>query len=262
MTAADALIRSLSISPLLVGDLPEAAQFDRELLSSSVDSIELDFDQKLGHLYEDALASLLASSPNVELIEKNLQVQESKHSTVGELDFLIRQPDGLLTHLELAVKFYLAVKTKDGIVYPGPDSRDNYNRKIERLMSHQLTLTRRYKDRLKPEYRNAAITVKQLIYGCMFDHIDQVEPSLPPFCNPDCRRGKWLHQSALTDYFPGESQFELVPKYLWPVPFEFLKELPLEKWQPSDPVSRCQLVRVNGFDCPYFIAPDDFPKQS
>ena len=83
---------------------------------------ELDFDQKLGHLYEDALASLLVSSPGVELVEKNLQLQQNKHSTVGELDFLIRMPDGLLVHLELATKFYLAVKTC--LLYTSPSPRD------------------------------------------------------------------------------------------------------------------------------------------
>ena len=262
MTAANALIRSLLVSPLLVGDLPDADQFNRELLSPSVDSIELNFDQKLGHLYEDALAILLESSPKVELLEKNLQVQESRHSTAGELDFLMRPVDGVITHLELAVKFYLAVKTGDSFTYPGPDSRDNYDRKIDRLLSHQLTLTKRYKDHLKPEYRAAEVAVKQLVYGCLFDHISEVEPSLPRFCNPDCRRGKWLHHSEVADCFSQESRFEWVPKHLWPVPFEFLNGLQLDEWLPSESVSRCQMVRVDGLVCPFFIAPDEFPKQS
>jgi len=111
VTPANALVQSLLVSPLLVGDLPNATRFDRALLGSPDFVSELDFDQKLGHLYEDALASLLVSSPGVELVEKNLQLQQNKHSTVGELDFLIRMPDGLLVHLELATKFYLGLLT-------------------------------------------------------------------------------------------------------------------------------------------------------
>ena len=87
MTAANALIRSLLVSPLLVGDLPDADQFNRELLSPSVDSIELNFNQKLGHLYEDALAILLESSPKVELLEKNLQFKRVSIQRRASLTF-------------------------------------------------------------------------------------------------------------------------------------------------------------------------------
>ena len=87
MTPGDALVQSLLVSPLLVGDLPNADRFDRALLGSPDFVSELNFDQKLGHLYEDAMASLLIASPRVELVEKNLQLQRDRHSTVGELDF-------------------------------------------------------------------------------------------------------------------------------------------------------------------------------
>ena len=210
MTPADALVQSLLVSPLLVGDLPNAARFDRALLDAPGLVVgELNFDQKLGHLYEDAMASLLVSSPRVELVEKNLQLQRCKHSTVGELDFLIRAADGLLIHLELATKFYLAVKLGDEVSYPGPDSRDNYDRKIDRLLSHQLTLVKRYKDCLPLEYRDSDIVVRQLIYGCLFDHVSEADLSRPRFCNRDCRRGKWLHRSELAEWFSGETVFEL-----------------------------------------------------
>ena len=212
MTISDAIFQSLLASPLLVGDLLGAARFGRHGLVAPAVSVELNFDQKLGHLYEDALAAVFASSPSIELLEQNLQIQESIHSTVGELDFLIRDANGTLTHLELATKFYLAVKTDSGIVFPGPDSRDNYDRKIQRLLSHQLTLTERHKANLPPAYRDEEIIVKQLIYGCLFDHISEVDLSCPEFSNPECRRGKWLHRSELADHFSNDSQFFLIPK--------------------------------------------------
>ena len=263
MTPADALVQSLLVSPLLVGDLPNAARFDRALLDAPGLVVgELNFDQKLGHLYEDAMASLLVSSPRVELVEKNLQLQRGKHSTVGELDFLIRAADGLLIHLELATKFYLAVKLGDEVSYPGPDSRDNYDRKIDRLLSHQLTLVKRYKDCLPLEYRDSDIVVRQLIYGCLFDHVREADLSRPRFCNRDCRRGKWLHRSELAEWFSGETVFEFVPKSLWPVPFNLLEGLALERWDPAAPVERCQMIRVAGQDGAFFVAPDEFPKQT
>lgn len=253
-----------------MGDLPNAARFDRDLLGGpavkrlleDADPVQLNFDQKLGHLYEDALASLLSVSTGVELLEKNLQIQESKHSTVGELDFLLRTPDDLLIHLELATKFYLAVKADDGVAYPGPDSRDNYDRKIDRLLSHQLTLVQRYKNCLPVAYRDSEIVVKQLIYGCLFDHVHAIEVSLPRFCNPGCRRGKWLRHSEVAEWFSEGAVFELVPKCLWPVPFDLLGQVELERWDPVEPVDRCQMIRVKGQVGAFFVAPDEFPKQT
>lgn len=262
MTTSDSIFQSLLASPLLVGDLPNAARFSRHGLVAPAGSVELNFDQKLGHLYEDALATVFASSPDIQLVQQNLQIQESIHSTVGELDFLIRDASGTLTHLELATKFYLAVKTELGVAFPGPDARDNYDRKIQRLLSHQLTLTERHKAHLPAEYREAGIVVKQLIYGCLFDHISTARRSIPKFSNPQCRRGKWLHHAELADHFSNDSQFDLIPKHLWPVPVEFLQTIPLEKWQPKKFVDRCVMLRINGHACPYFVAPNEYPKQS
>ena len=261
MNTSIALIQSLLESPLLVGDLPDAARFNRQSLIASDCCVELNFDKKLGHLCEDAFASLLASSPDIELLEQNLQIQQNIHSTVGELDFLIRESNGKLTHLELAAKFYLAVKADHGIYFPGPDSRDNYDRKIQRLLTHQLTLTDRHRGDLPPDYRDADIVVKQLIYGCLFDHITETQSSFPEFINPDCRRGKWLRHSELADHFTEQTRFQLIPKHLWPVPIELLEEIPLETWYRETPVDRCQMLRVNGEVCPYFVAPDEYPKQ-
>jgi hypothetical protein len=256
------LIRSLLDSPLLVGDLPMAAQFDRRGLSASTDIIELNFDQKLGHIYEDALASLLTSSSDIELVERNLQIRTDIHTTVGELDFLIRRSGGTLTHVELATKFYLAIETEDGFAYPGPDARDNYQNKIERLLSHQLTLIERYKSDLPAAYRDETIDVKQLIYGCLFDHIGQTKRGSPPFCSPTCRRGKWLRHGEVPDHFPANSQFNLIPKYFWPVPTERLTNIKLERWYSSEPFERCVMICVEGDSLPYFVTPNEYPNQS
>jgi hypothetical protein len=257
---SDALIQSLLVSPLLVGELPDAERFDRQSLVAPAQGDALNFNQKLGHLYEDALASVLDSSPDFELLERNLQIQQDAHSTLGELDFLIRGSDGQLTHLELATKFYLAVKDNNGVRFPGPDSRDNYDRKIRRLLSHQLSLTKRHKSVLPPAYREAHIAVKHLIYGCLFDHISDRQMNSPAYINPECRRGKWLRNKEVAGHFSDETEFYHIPKHLWPVPITLLEDIPLKKWRPDTPVDRCQMLRIAGADCPYFIAPDEYPQ--
>lgn len=127
------------MSPLLVGDLPEAKCFCRSILRRPEVLPDLNLRQKLGHLFEDALASLLVASHKVDLLHQNLQLRDENRTTVGEMDFLIRhRSNSALVHLELATKFYLAVETPSGITLPGPDARDNYFRKLARLRDHQL----------------------------------------------------------------------------------------------------------------------------
>ena len=182
---ANALLRSLLESPLLIDELPEAPSLSRSHLALPNPIPALNLNQKLGHLYEDTLAILLRESTTLDLLEKNLQIRKDIHATVGELDFLLREKStGNLIHLELATKFYLAVDSPDGLTLPGPDARDNYHRKLTRLRNHQLTLPSRFQDHLPETYRNEAIETRQLIYGCLFDHIHAGQLANPEFISP------------------------------------------------------------------------------
>ena len=88
---ANALLRSLLESSLLIDDLPEAPSLSRSHLALPNTIPALNLHQKLGHLYEDALAILLRESPTLDLLEENLQIRKDIHTTVGELDFLLRE---------------------------------------------------------------------------------------------------------------------------------------------------------------------------
>lgn len=276
-----ALFQSLVHGPLLVGDLPEAATFPYRQLGVPTDSdgSDLNLSQKLGHLYESALAVLLKASPRFDLLALNLQLQRDAHTTVGELDFLLRDlSDGKLIHLELATKFYLAVRTEAGWELPGPDARDNYFRKIRRLREHQLVLTAKHRAVLPREYRDEPIEVRQLIYGCLFERIpaddvsvhasaasvdDWEKPSnVTPlkFLNLSGRRGRWLSIEQCRDYFPPDADLRVIPKTLWPVPLEFLEQIPLEPWTARAQVERCVMLRADGDLTPYFVTPSGYPE--
>ena len=258
----DALLKSILEGSLLVGDLPESKCFCRSTLRRPQVLPDLNIRQKLGHLFEDALASLLVASSKVDLLEQNLQLLDEDRTTVGEMDFLIRKhSDNALVHLELATKFYLAVETPSGLALPGPDARDNYFRKLARLRDHQLQLPRKFRFCLPPKYRSDSITTQQLVYGCLFDHVEASQTSRPEFVLDNCRRGKWIHQQDCERYFGSDSKFELVPKALWPVPFELLEDVKLEPWTPQGSLDRCLMVRVEHDLTPYFIAPANYPNQ-
>ena len=281
-----ALFRSLVEGPLLVGDLPEAETFpyrDLSIPATVSSDARLNLQQKLGHLYESALAVVLEASPRFDVLACNLRIQKDAHTTIGELDFLLRDlsNDDQLIHLELATKLYLAVPTGEGegkglgFTLPGPDARDNYFRKIQRLREHQLILADKHRATLPAEFRDQPIVARQLIYGCLFDPVpvdDHVRPRVPPvpldepqfaspeFLNPQCRRGRWLTIDQCSEHPPSETEFHIVPKTLWPVPLEFLEGFPLERWTPQTPVDRCVMLRVNDDTVPYFVAPSGYPK--
>lgn len=255
-----ALLESIIHCPLLIEKLPEASAFPREHLSIPNEFPDLNPAQKLGHLYEDALTILLKNSRAHTLVEKSLQIQKDIHTTVGEVDFLLRNNDSSqLIHLELATKFYLGVETPTGILLPGPDARDNYERKLSRMREHQLQLGHRYHNFLPAEYRKENLEVFHLIFGCIFDHIAAASTISPQFISPNCRRGKWLHLSEIGEHFPGSTTFQVIPKRLWPVPLALLDKFQFDEWTPAPHSHHCVMIRVPGDETSYFIAPDGYP---
>jgi len=227
-TTTEALLKSILAGPLLLGDLPESKSFCRSKLELPATIPNLNLQQKLGHLFEDALASMIAASDRVELLEQNLQLRDEELKTVGELDFLLKaHSTPTLIHLELATKFYLAVDTPNGITLPGPDARDNYYRKLARMRDHQLQLPDKFRSCLPPEYEHIPIETQQLVYGCLFAHVDTLEAFTPEF-----------------------------------VPLEFLDDIDLEPWNPKEPIDRCLMIRTVNAPTPFFIAPVGYPNQA
>lgn len=254
------ILQSLIDSPLLLGDLPEASAFDQGALVLPGVIPALNLDQKLGHLYEEALAVLLDASPFCELLARNLQIHEPGKPTIGEIDSLLRDlRTGELIHLELATKFYLAVETREGLLLPGPDSRDNFYRKLHRLRTHKLILAKKHRSALPMEFQEEPITARHLIHGCIFDHIHSDTPAAPEFTSPLRCRGRWLTITELPIHFSPGTTFEIIPKPLWPVPPYGFADVPLMPWIPTAEIPRCVMIRVDGESLPFFVTPANYP---
>ncbi len=256
------IFRALCETPQFLNDLPEADAFDRTGLSLPDVCEPLSMAQKLGHLYEDGLRVLLEQSKQYELLEHGLQLQEGRHKTRGELDFLFRDHNsGELIHLELAVKFYLAIEGPVGLLLPGPNSRDNYYNKLERLRSHQLTLTQRFAHLLPAVYQAESISVKHLVIGRLFDHVTAASQAQPKYLNPGAQRGVWLRQSEYPAHFLHQESLLEIPKPLWPVDLAAIPDEELSPFDLKAPLTRCTLVKVPQLDYPVFLAPDIYPQQ-
>jgi len=265
-TTITALLESLQQAPLLVGDLTEAKCFERALLAGATPQVGISLQQKLGHLYEDVLEALLDASDQVERIASHVQVSDVDGRTLGELDFLLRDvADGCYIHLELAVKFYLAVEQAGEWHFPGPDPRDNWLRKLERLRSHQLVMSQTPQARrlLQERFGVESVKVRQLIYGCIFYPMSQTSRPLPQAVDPESRSGRWLYLSEWERFFSGVDYVHPVPKALWPVEMsaalkEQLTSVSVATLK-ADAQERCTLfVPSDGVEA-IFLVPDSWP---
>lgn len=261
-----ALLASLRNAPLLVGDLPEAASLDRSLLGSAEQDVVLNENQKLGHLYEDALCLMLQASDRLELLGDHVQVFDVGGITLGEMDTILKdRVSACFLQLELAVKFYLGVRTADGWEFPGPDPKDNWPRKLQRLRVRHFALAERpeAKALLRERWGIDRIEVRQLIYGCLFYPMNSDICPLPEGVRADCRKGRWLYEKDWGRFFGDVMQVHLVPKYLWPVELtsELRGTLPrvsvLELRASAK--QRCVMFALPDSAEPYFLVPDRWP---
>lgn len=215
------LADSLLQANLLGGRLDAFRAFDRDHFDALTVQEPFNFSQKLGHLYEDVLRALIEHSKYVDLLDSNVQIYKSgeggARETLGELDYVL-DVDGRFVHLELAVKFYLAVENEEGLQWVGPDARDSWMKKRLRMLSHQFRLPQSVQARVLLESRWGIdiLNTHHLIYGCLFDRIGGTKA---PAGNvqEDCHRGFWLKRDEWGKHFSKTDDLWFMPKHLWPV---------------------------------------------
>lgn len=259
------LLKSFKQAPLLLGDVPEARVFDRSLLDGPTDSGDIDFKQKLGHLYEDGLEVLLKGSIGIRHLVSHLQLMDGCGRTLGEFDFLVvDESRRQAIHLELAVKFYLAIQIEGKWQFPGPDARDNLQRKVDRMRSHQLVLSQRPEAQalLLERFEIDKIEVRHLVYGCLFYPMTCQAHMLPEAVNPDCRKGRWLYVSEWSQHFDLDERLSVIPKPLWPVEINQMQRDEMEVVSVAALIAlareRCTMFVTDGSCEPIFLAPDDW----
>ncbi|MBC8288785.1 MAG: DUF1853 family protein [Planctomycetes bacterium] len=176
-------------------------------------------EYRVGRYFERLVLFYLKHVRKVEIVASGLQLQEDGQ-TVGELDFVFRDESGQLQHWETAVKFYLHFPgaSKCGSHFIGPDSRDNFETKLQRIFEHQLPLSgRRFPDIAE---RHA------FVKGRVFYHPEHLPPqTLPAQLSPDHLRGVWIYRrelswlSRITETSCGqEARAKVLSKPFWLAP--------------------------------------------
>ena len=208
----------------------------------------------------------LSRSSDLSLLASHLQVIDGEGVTRGEMDFLVRDETSRSDfQLELAVKFYLAHRTEEGWCYPGPDPRDNWQRKLERMRTHQLRLTelREAGDLLMERFGITQPAVRQLIYGRLFLPIGEEEMVLPEAMRPGGLRGYWLRRAQWPEWMESAQGLRVISKPLWPALLsrEVVDRLPpvsqIELFQMTQ--ERCTMFVSNDSQEPFFLVPDTWP---
>ncbi|SFR80657.1 hypothetical protein SAMN05216203_3101 [Marinobacter daqiaonensis] len=152
---------------------------------------------RLGHYFERLYQCLLTDLLRWQLLASNVQVRDDQGRTIGELDFLVRNPStGNVEHHEVAVKFYLGYPARagGGTLWYGPNSQDRLDLKSRRLLDHQSRLTGRPETRalLMDLGIHGPVVPRIFMPGYLFYPSGAVV-SLPDTVPRNHLRGHWLY---------------------------------------------------------------------
>lgn len=161
---------------------------------------------RLGKYVEKLISYYLNQYSSFELLESQIQLIKDK-KTIGEIDFLLKSGQEMI-HLEFAIKYYIEINSPI-TEYWGPNFNDNWLRKREHLVSHQMALSSKFNHLLPSQYRNQSFSQCVSILGNLFYGIDK---------NINC----WYCLSNNLEEIKNKgSYFKLVERRLdWAFPFE------------------------------------------
>ena len=232
---------------------------------------------KLGHYFEELIGYAIDNNPHFSLIAKNLGVFEDKQQ-LGEFDFIFTHQN-ISHHWEVAVKFYLYHPATQ--LWYGPNARDRFDKKLDKLFRLQLNLSRipSAKQLLQDKF-NLSLPLKSdaLVKGYLFyPYGDTVQQRTQhSWLNPEHLQGWWCYQRELhikLASVEADHRWAILPKLRWlsqaslvknNTAFnagQLLKEL-------SEFTSPPLLVELKNIDNTWqevsrgFVVPDTWPNQS
>ncbi|MEM6278468.1 MAG: DUF1853 family protein [Verrucomicrobiota bacterium] len=190
LLACPPLLQSEDSFPFF-GDVPDDFQW------GAVERfLETKAAHRVGYYVESLVQSWLESQDGISELQHGIQVRREKE-TLGELDFLFRRNDQL-HHVEVALKFYLHFPegAENGSRFVGPNSRDSFERKRDRLLGKQLPFGRESFPEIEQSHH--------LVKGVIFYHPnDSGSCELPDLLNREHARGTWIHHRELDEFLEG-----------------------------------------------------------
>jgi len=162
----------------------QAEQIDPDALQRFLGE---DPPHRVGRYFEQLVHYWLVHVRGVELLGAGLQIRNGKR-TIGELDFVYRDEDGVVVHCEVAVKFFLHHPRHGHSDFPGPNASDNFELKTNKLFEQQLELSR--------EHFPAVERRQAFVKGMVF-YRSRRPDELPERMSPNHASGKWIYADDL-----------------------------------------------------------------
>lgn len=204
------------------------------------------------------------------LAAHGVPVREGKNITIGEFDFLLKLPQGLV-HWEFATKLYLLEASGKGQhvdYFVGPNLNDTLGAKVGKILERQLKLAEHPEAQVHlPE---PVVSAQALVKGWLFYREDDASRAQALGVSPDHCHGFW-RPYAETGTLQHEA-YAILPRLQWlaPATLPASQSLSLEQLrerlnqhfkQDSMPVLIACLVLENGKAAEAvrgFIVPDDW----
>jgi len=162
----------------------------------------------LGKYFERLLAFFFEHYYQFELVYSGKQLFNEKE-TLGELDFVYRNiPTDELTHLEVAVKYYMGFKNSPKHdMWIGPNGSDTLGKKMRKFES-QLKLSD-YGDKLQL----VVDSKKVLLNGYLFKHY--TSSNWPYFSRSSDENGIWMYIDEMDKTIDKKGLYLVMPKHCW-----------------------------------------------
>ncbi|MGO1750980.1 MAG: DUF1853 family protein [Psychroflexus sp.] len=175
--------------------------FDKKQISNP-DTEDLKSFQKLGFIGKRAelfAKFVLENSSDYRLLSHSLQIFDDK-KTLGEFDFIFQDLNtSEIIHLEMVYKVYLfdsRLSNNPDLCWIGPNRKDSFHEKYEKLMQHQFPLlyhSETAKDLSQLNIDSAdSIQQKLLFKAILFRRYKEDLPQ-SDFLNTDQIAGIWLY---------------------------------------------------------------------
>jgi uncharacterized protein len=175
--------------------------------------IEKRATRRLGYYFETLIEFWLAHASGIQLLAHNLPVKD-KLITIGEFDFLLRDPQGNTFHWETAIKFYLQDEASfEQHHFIGPGGYDRLDLKLDKIFSHQLQLAH------SPACHVKVDTNMAFVKGMLYYHPAATPTRPPPGISPAHLRGWWVrHQADAIPQTSSDSRWIILSRLNWLAP--------------------------------------------
>lgn len=167
----------------------------------------------MGKYFEQLLFFLIDKDPRFELILSNQQVKEGNR-TIGEIDLIVKDAQTKnVEHWEICLKYYLqSLPSTDSRLMLGPNAIDNLARKSNKLLNHQLPLSKHAS--LKYLTGTYNLDSKLFMKGQFFYHLNKMKTT-PDQVNLAHETGWWCFISELDEMLNKELKWTTLWKPNW-----------------------------------------------